>query len=53
VTRIKIPLDDPAFEISGDDTRVQSRGTKLLINILNDLIDLEGLKARYQQTRLA
>jgi len=53
VTRIKIPLDDPAFEISGDDTRVQSRGTELLINILNDLIDLEGLKARYQQTRLA
>jgi len=53
VTRIKIPADDPAFEISTLDSRIQSRGTELLITMLNDLIDLEGLKAKYQQTKLA
>ncbi len=53
VTRIKIPHDDPAFEINLEDSHVQTRGTEILINILNDLLDLEGLRARYQQTRLA
>ena len=53
VTRIKIPIDDPAFEISTPDSRIQSVGTEILIIMLNDLIDLEGLKAKYQQTKLA
>lgn len=53
VTRIKIPLDDPAFEINGDDTNVLRRGNEMLIDIVNELIDLEGLKAKYQQTKLA
>ncbi len=53
VTRIKIPHDDPAFELNVEDSHVQTRGTEILINILNDLLDLEGLRARYQQTRLA
>jgi hypothetical protein len=53
VTRIKLPHDDPAFEISGEDSHVQSRGIDILINILNEFFDLEGLKARYQQTKLA
>ncbi len=52
VTRIKIPGDDPAFEITGEDSRIQSLGTEVLINILDDLIDLDGLKAKYQQKRL-
>ncbi len=53
VTRIKIPIDDPAFEMSGDSRDIQLRGTKLMIDIINDLIDLDGLKAKYQQTKLA
>lgn len=53
VTRIKIPHDDVAFELSSDDSQAQRRGTEILINMLNDLIDLDGLKAKYQQTRLA
>ncbi len=53
ITRIKIPHDDPAYEINSEDSRVQNRGTEILINILNDLMDLEGLRARFQQTRLA
>jgi len=53
VTRIKIPQDDPAFEFSGDDSQVLARGNEILIDIINELIDLEGLKAKFQQTKLA
>jgi hypothetical protein len=53
VTRIKIPHDDPAFEISGIDSNVLLRGNEVLTDIINELIDLEGLKAKYQQTKLA
>jgi len=52
VTRIKIPHDDPAFELS-DNTQARIKGTEILINMLNDMIDLDGLKAKFQQTRLA
>jgi hypothetical protein len=53
VTRIKIPPDDPAFELSREDGYVMLRGNEILIDIINELIDLEGLKAKFQQTRLA
>jgi hypothetical protein len=53
VTRIKIPADDPAFEMSGDYGNIQVRGNKVLIDIINDLLDLDGLKAKFQQTKLA
>jgi len=53
VTRIKIPPDDPAFEMSGDHSNIQVRGNKVLIDIINDLLDLDGLKAKFQQTKLA
>lgn len=56
VTRIKIPTDDPAFELNGDHSdqnNVSIRGNKVLIDILNDLIDLDGLKAKSQQMKLA
>jgi len=55
VTRIKIPADDPAFELigeHGDQSNVSIRGNKVLIDILSDLIDLEGLKAKSQQMKL-
>ncbi len=52
VTRIKVPADDPAFEL-GDDSRAQVLGNQVLIDIVNDLIDLDGLKAKFQQTKLA
>jgi hypothetical protein len=56
VTRMKIPVDDPAFELNGDhidQSNVSIRGNKVLIDILNDLIDLDGLKAKSQQMKLA
>ncbi len=53
VTRIKIPNDDPAFEISGDNTNVLIKGNEILAEFVNELIDLEGLKAKFQQTKLA
>ncbi len=53
VTKIKIPLDDPAYEISGDNAKLQALGNKILIDIVNELIDLEGLKAKFLQKKLA
>ncbi|MCZ7372455.1 MAG: hypothetical protein O8C60_02160, partial [Candidatus Methanoperedens sp.] len=53
VTRIKIPNDDPAFEISGETGNVSVKGNEILIEIINELMDLEGLKAKYQQTKIA
>jgi len=56
VTRIKIPADDPAFElieVHSDQSNVSIRGNRVLIDILNDLIDLDGLKAKSQQMKLA
>ena len=52
VTRIKIPIDDPAFEINGETSEIQINGNRVLIDIIRDLIDLEGLKAKSQQTKL-
>lgn len=52
VTRIKIPQDDPAFEIKEMPADLH-RENELLIDIITDLIDLDGLKAKYQQTKLA
>jgi len=56
VTRIKIPADDPAFELIEDQSNqntISIRENKVLIDILNDLIDLDGLKAKSQQMKLA
>jgi hypothetical protein len=56
VTRMKIPVEDPAFELNenhSDQNNVSTRGNKVLIEILNDLIDLDGLKAKSQQMKLA
>ena len=52
VTRIELPLDDPAFEIKDKASDMLSEN-QLLIDIINDLINLDGLKAKYQQTKLA
>lgn len=51
VTRIKIPPDDPAFEISGNDSIIL-RTNEILFNMIHDLIDLEGIKAKSLQTKL-
>jgi endonuclease V-like protein UPF0215 family len=55
VTRIKIPVDDPAYELNDDhsaQSKVSIRGNKVLIEIINDLIDIDGLKAKSQQMKL-
>jgi len=52
ITRMKIPHDDPAFELS-DDSKAQIAGSQVLIDIIDDLIDLDGLKAKFQQKKLA
>lgn len=53
VTRIKIPSEDPAFELKEDSKNVLEKGNDVLIDIINELIDLDGLKAKFQQTKLA
>ncbi|MCE8422397.1 MAG: hypothetical protein J5U16_00520 [Candidatus Methanoperedens sp.] len=51
VTRIKIPQDDPAFEISENES-VALRTNEILFDIIHNLIDLEGIKAKSLQTKL-
>lgn len=51
VTRIRIPPDDPAFEIYGENNDVLVRGNEILAGIINELIDLDGLKAKFQQIK--
>jgi len=53
VTRIKIPLDDPAYELGTVDNNVLLRGNEILIEIINELMDFDGLKAKSLQTKLA
>ncbi len=53
VSRIKIPPEDPAFELKEENKIVMERGNKVLIDIINELTDLDGLKAKFQQTKLA
>ncbi|VVB88243.1 Uncharacterised protein [uncultured archaeon] len=52
VTRIKIPPDDPAYEIDENENSMLKPGNEILTDIINDLINLDGLKAKFQQTRL-
>ncbi len=52
VTRVKIPNDDPAYEVS-NGSEVLQKGNEVLVDIINELIDLDGLKAKFQQTKLA
>jgi hypothetical protein len=53
VTRIKIPPEDPAFELKEENKNVLEKGNDVLIDIINELTDLDGLKAKFQQTKLA
>ncbi len=52
ITRIKIPDNEPAFEISMNHNLLV-KGNEVLTGVINDLINLEGLKAKLQQTALA
>lgn len=52
VTRIKIPVDDPAFEISSNES-LGLRTNEILLDMIHNLIDLEGIKAKSLQTKLA
>ena len=53
VTRIKIAHNEPAFELVGENKDTLARGNEVLAGIINELIDLEGLRAKFQQTKLA
>lgn len=53
ITRIKIPNNEPAFEISESNSNMLLRGNEVMTGIINELIDLDGLKAKFQQTKLA
>lgn len=53
ITRIKIPNNEPAFEISESNNNMLLQGNEIMAGIINELIDLDGLKAKFQQTKLA
>lgn len=53
VTRIKIPPEDTAFEFNEDSSDIEAKSITFLINVIYELIDLDGLKAKFQQKKLA
>lgn len=51
VTRITLPPGDPAFELS-EESVVPRRAVDVLLQLLKECLNLEGLKAKHQQTTL-
>jgi len=52
ISRLEIPQNDPAYEIAGEDEKITSLASEISLSLLKKLLDLEGLKAKYQQTKL-
>jgi hypothetical protein len=52
ITRIEIPLDDPAYEIREPREEVTRLANEVLAGLIKHRIDLEGLLAKSKQTTL-
>lgn len=53
ISRVEIPQNDPAYEIAEKDEKIVSLASEVSLGMLKKLLDLEGLKARYQQKKLS
>ncbi len=53
VKRINIPSDDPGYEfIDKKNNPITELGSEVLCGITREIVDLDGLYVRYQQTKL-
>ncbi|MDD2439420.1 MAG: hypothetical protein PHD41_04260 [Methanosarcinaceae archaeon] len=52
ISRIKIPPSDPGYEIIKESNKIASSANKLLLELLKEKIDIEGLVPKTKQTKL-
>jgi hypothetical protein len=52
ITRVEIPLDDPAYEIRENRDEVTRHANEVFAGLIKHRIDLEGLVAKSKQTTL-
>ncbi|OPY20700.1 MAG: hypothetical protein A4E24_01034 [Methanomethylovorans sp. PtaU1.Bin093] len=52
ITRISIPVNDPAYEIKAEDGQMVSMANIILMETIKDLVDLSGLTPKTKQTKL-
>lgn len=52
ITKIEIPLDDPAYEIRENKEEVTRLANEVLAGLIKHRVDLEGLVAKSKQTTL-
>ena len=52
ITRISIPVNDPAYEVKTEDAQLISMANMILMETMKDLVDLSGLTPKTKQTKL-
>lgn len=52
ISRIKIPLSDPGYEIRKANEKISGPANELLLDILKEKIDFDGLVPKTKQTKL-
>ncbi|HIH43563.1 MAG TPA: hypothetical protein HA257_00340 [Candidatus Methanoperedenaceae archaeon] len=52
ITRMEIPQSDPAYEATAIDVNLANTAVPVIARMLRERLDLEGIKAKHEQTRL-
>ena len=53
ISKIEVPLSDPAYEIVGNDEHVVTLANEMLLEMLKDIVDISGLIPKTKQTKLS
>ncbi|HJH32225.1 MAG TPA: hypothetical protein C5S50_08650 [Methanosarcinaceae archaeon] len=53
ISKIKVPLSDPAYEIIGNNEQVMGLSNNMLLEMLKNIVDISGLVPKTKQTKLS
>ncbi|MGP8321047.1 MAG: hypothetical protein ACT6FE_01785 [Methanosarcinaceae archaeon] len=53
ISKIKIPLSDPAYEVIGNNEQVIILANNMLLEMLKNIVDISGLVPKTKQTKLS
>ena len=53
ISKIEVPLSDPAYEIAGNDEHVVTLANEMLLEMLKNVVDISGLVPKTKQTQLS
>ncbi|MCL7410501.1 MAG: hypothetical protein P1P69_00015 [Methanosarcinaceae archaeon] len=53
ISKIEVPLSDPAYEIVGNDEHIVTLANEMLLEMLKDVVDISGLVPKTKQTKLS